>query len=544
MDLIVTGGEPLTWEWGRVLDGRGGVSACDAAIRAWLEGEKAGWVLFWDATLGMPDLGLMQELAKRPVDVWHGGLRMGTGGLPGLLDFVSPCWMLHRDPPAEIEASSWRLSLRCALVRRELLQCVGGVDGAYRTLAGAGLDLGYRCLCAGAMMRHVPGMAGTGQGAGARPPLEDEARWVAKARGLKWLAYGLGRAVLTGDCGPAEAWRAWRGAAGLERVRPGGWRTGRDTGGRLAEGSVTVLIPTVDRYPYLRTVLRQLAAQTVPPVEVVVVDQTDGRRRERDWHSADGLRLRVIEQEKAGQCTSRNAGLRASRGEWILFLDDDDEVEPDLVERFLRVAAETEADVVCGVAEEAGAGALPEWFRLRRMSDVFPTNAGMVRREALVRSGLFDLAYNRGARADGDLGMRLYRSGALMVLDPELRVLHHHALQGGLRKHKARKATYAASRASLWVRHLPERTELYLRRRYFSERQCREALWMSVLGTLAGRGCAWRRALKAAVGAAQLPHTLWVVRKRDEEALRMMGRFPQIERLEEAGVAACEGSGC
>lgn len=529
----------------RVVKTREGMAPaeCREETRAVLE-SNCEWVLFWDEGLGEPPWGLMQELTGRAGDVWHGGLRAGMGGLPELLDFVSPCWMLHRNPPAEIEASSWRLSLRCALVRRELLEWVGGVDGRYRTLAGAGLDLGYRCLCAGAMMRHVPELAGAGAPERVRLPLEDEARWVAKARGRKWLGYGLGRAVMTGYCGPLAAWRAWRDARVLERVRFGGWKTGSDQGRRRAEGSVTVLIPTVDRYPYLRTVLRQLAEQTVAPEEVVVVDQTDLSRRQLDWHAADGLRLRVIEQEEAGQCTSRNAGLQASRGEWILFLDDDDEVDRDLVERFLRVAGETGADVVCGVAEEAGAGVLPEWFRLRRMSDVFPTNAGMVRREALERSGLFDLAYNRGARADGDLGMRLYLSGARMVLDPELRVLHHHAPQGGLRKHKARKATYAASRASLWVRHLPERTELYLRRRYFSERQCREALWMSVLGTLAGRGGVWRRAVKAAVGVGQMFHTLWVVRQRDREARRMLESYPRIECFERTGVAECEGSGC
>jgi len=306
--------------------------------------------------------------------------------------------------------------------------------------------------------------------------------------------------------------------------------------GETLEGGwdkVTVLVPTVDRYPYLKTLMGQLARQTVRPHEVIVVDQTERERRQQDWQEeAAGLPLRVIEMDEAGQCSSRNAGLKASTGDWVLFLDDDDEVGPDLIERFIKSARDTGAEVVCGVAEEAGGGRLPAWFELRRMSDVFPTNAGMVRREAFYRSGLFDLAYNRGARADGDLGTRLYRCGARAVLDPTLRVFHHHAPRGGLRMHKARVATYAASRRSLWVRQLPEVTELYLRMRFYTPRQVRESLVMSVLGTFAVRGAWWKRAAKAAIGIAVLPATLLELRKRLKAAREMLERYPKIERLD------------
>ena len=530
VDLILTGeAEPSfpPWKPGRMVDARGGVEECARAVQAWLEEAQAEWALFWDAGLGAAPEEEAAGLVQRRGDVWHAGLKLGMGGLPELFDFVNPCWMLHRDPPVEIEAMSWRVSLRGCLIRRALLAAVGGVDAGYEALEGAGLDLGYRCLLAGAMMRHVPDLTRGGDRRMSGLPLPDEARLTAKARGRKWLLYGLWRAVATGHCNGLAAWKAWRAARGAERAATGVWR--RDEGGGTrAEGRVSVLVPTVDRDPYLRTLLRQLAGQTAPPHEVIVVDQTARERRQRDWHATEGLRLKVIEQDVAGQCSSRNAGLLASEGEWILFLDDDDEIAPDLVERFLEAAGRGGAEVVCGVAEEVGAGQLPEWFRLRRMSDVFPTNAGMVRREVLERSGLFDLAYERGARADGDLGMRLYLSGAQMVLEPELRVLHHHAPQGGLRKHKARKVTYAASRASLWRRHLPEVTELYLRRRYFTARQCREALWISVLGTFAARGGWWRRLAKAAVGLAMLPHTVWEVARRDRVARRMIERGPQI----------------
>lgn len=558
VDLILTGGGEARWADGITEDGRGGVRSCAEAVRRAVDEGESGWVLFWDTRLGRAPEELVKELLERPGDVWHGGLGVGLRGKPELFDFVTPCWMLHGDPEEGIEASSWRVSLRCCLIRRELLRVVGGLDLEYESMEAAGLDLGYRCLCAGAMMRFVPGLAGSGDLRPVSLPLRDEARLVKKARGRKWLVYGLARAAMTGHCGVREAWRAYWGARDAAGVQLGGWamrhpgmggrgdsplcpqRNGLDGCGDLVRGHrgvsqsrVTVLVPTVDRYPYLRVLMGQLARQTVAPNEVIVVDQTEPGRRERSWQEeAAGLRLRVIELDEAGQCSSRNAGLKASTGDWVLFLDDDDEVPADLVERFLRSARETGAEVVCGVAEEENAPAPGPWFGIRRMSDVFPTNAGMVRRKVFERSGLFDLAYERGARADGDLGTRMYRSGAWAVLDPGLRVFHHHAPRGGLRKHKARVATFAASRERVWVRQLPEVTELYLKMRFYTPRQVRESLVMSVLGTFSVKGRWWKRAAKVLAGLVLLPDTLWELRKRLRAARAMLERYPRIERLE------------
>jgi glycosyltransferase involved in cell wall biosynthesis len=486
--------------------------------------------LFWDGAIGTPDPATVERALERPGDAWHAGLRLGTAGQPGLIDFVAPTWMLNSDPDLDIEATSWRVSLRACLVRSEVLLRLGGPSGNFRSLDGAALEMGHRWVKRGALTRHVPWLAPEAAGVVRLPP-EDEVRFAYRRFGAFWTRWALARAVSSGYLGAREALQAWRAVVAETRLEEPDVL--HENGAPTAAGSrVSVVIPTLDRYRYLKVVLRQLEEQTCPPYEVIVVDQTPLERREASLAAEfPGLPLRVLHQEEPGQCGSRNAALEAAGGDCVLFLDDDDEIPGDLIESHLANLERFRAEVSCGVAHEAGAGPLPEGFRYVRASDVFPTNNSLVRRSALRRSGLFDYAYNRGSRADGDLGMRLYRSGALMVLNPSIAVLHHHAPRGGLRSHQARVITYASSRRRLLVRHLPAATEIYLARRYFTPRQVREMLWMRAFGTLSLHGSLWKRVLKAGIGVVCLPWTGWQIARQYQSAARMLERFPRIPVL-------------
>ena len=189
------------------------------------------------------------------------------------------------------------------------------------------------------------------------------------------------------------------------------------------------------------------------------------------------------------------------------------------------------AEISCGVANEVGAGRLPPDFRFLRTSDVFPTNNTLLRRTALFRSGLFDLAYDRRPRADGDLGLRLYLAGATLVLNPAISVLHHHAPAGGLRTHKARTVTYALSRSRVFCRALAGVSEFYLAGRYSTRGQVRELYWHSVLGSFSLHGSLPKRTAKCLVGALLLPVTLWQLQSRLAQATDLAARFPQIPTL-------------
>lgn len=101
----------------------------------------------------------------------------------------------------------------------------------------------------------------------------------------------------------------------------------------------TIVIATRDRLHLAHRALRSVLQQTIADIEVIVVD--DGSSESFQVHD-DDARVRVIRHGLSrGVCAARNAGLEAARGEWITFLDDDDEFLPDMVERSLRAARDS-----------------------------------------------------------------------------------------------------------------------------------------------------------------------------------------------------------
>jgi glycosyltransferase involved in cell wall biosynthesis len=102
--------------------------------------------------------------------------------------------------------------------------------------------------------------------------------------------------------------------------------------------TVSVVIPCYNRASILGRSLRSALAQTVVPDEIIVVD--DGSRDgSADVARSFGDRVRVIEQPNAGAAAARNRGIVAARGDWIAFLDSDDEWDATKLERQLAAAA-------------------------------------------------------------------------------------------------------------------------------------------------------------------------------------------------------------
>ena len=100
---------------------------------------------------------------------------------------------------------------------------------------------------------------------------------------------------------------------------------------------VSVVIPTYNRAAFVGKAVDSVLNQTFTDYEVIVVDDgsTDDTREQLNKY---GSGIRYIYQENQGVSAARNTGIAASRGEWLAFLDSDDEWQRDYLARQIRDA--------------------------------------------------------------------------------------------------------------------------------------------------------------------------------------------------------------
>lgn len=111
--------------------------------------------------------------------------------------------------------------------------------------------------------------------------------------------------------------------------------------------TVSVVIPTHNRPRLLREALESVTAQTIDDYEIIVVSngETYGNLVQvSDICAKFGAELIVLPEGNVS--AARNTGIHASSGHWIAFLDDDDLWKPNKLDRQLRMASITGADVI------------------------------------------------------------------------------------------------------------------------------------------------------------------------------------------------------
>ena len=198
---------------------------------------------------------------------------------------------------------------------------------------------------------------------------------------------------------------------------------------------VSVVIPAYNAGDFIQATLATVAAQTIMPREVIVVDDGSSDNTcavvEAFSHANPQLRLCLLREPHRGPGASRNAGVQAASGSWIAFLDSDDLWAPQKLERMAAASRQfPEANILCHDEihqRQYGSNRVLDYSKGyctdRSLSEQlyirnrFSTSAVLCRRGVILDYGGFDVTLPNGQ--DYELWLRMSPSLKVMFV-PEV----------------------------------------------------------------------------------------------------------------------------
>ncbi|MFE9018789.1 glycosyltransferase family 2 protein [Streptomyces sp. NPDC007808] len=200
----------------------------------------------------------------------------------------------------------------------------------------------------------------------------------------------------------------------------------------VTQPDVTVIIGAYEAMPYLIECLASVEAQTIDPerIEVIAVDDgsTDGTGEcLEQFADRAPMPVTVIRQENSGGPSGpRNVGLGKAIGRYVFFLDADDRLGPEALERMVAMADKNGTDVVLGRVEGVNRTAPKSmWGKTLDRTDVFSSNIKftlsaqkLFRRELLTRHHMrFDESLWTGEDAVFTMEAYLRADGVSVIAD-------------------------------------------------------------------------------------------------------------------------------
>lgn len=115
---------------------------------------------------------------------------------------------------------------------------------------------------------------------------------------------------------------------------------------------VSIIVPIYNVEQYISKCIESILAQTYRDFELILVDDgsTDMCGKICDEYAKQDSRVHVIHQENKGVSAARNAGISLAKGEYIMFVDSDDFITENMLEKMHDCIAESGSDIaICGI---------------------------------------------------------------------------------------------------------------------------------------------------------------------------------------------------
>src|ERR1035437_10300334 len=206
---------------------------------------------------------------------------------------------------------------------------------------------------------------------------------------------------------------------------------------------ISVVIPLYNKAPHIQRTLNSILCQSLPPKEIIVVDDGSTYGGGEIVKSNHDPRIRLIRQENSTASAARNRGIYESSSDFIAFLDADDEWKP---EHLQKIALLIEEYPECGAyatsyIEDAGSAKIwrpkpqehtpigwkgkldiDNYLELNISTHTFNSSSICVRKDLFNKVGMFDVKLVLGA--DIDMWLRILLVADVAFLNEPLTIYH------------------------------------------------------------------------------------------------------------------------
>jgi glycosyltransferase involved in cell wall biosynthesis len=228
---------------------------------------------------------------------------------------------------------------------------------------------------------------------------------------------------------------------------------------------ISIIIPSLNRYKYLKDVLMDLEKQDYKNFEVIIVDQSEPI--DSAFYQGWDLNINLIHQEEKALWLARNSAIEISNGAYILLFDDDSRVEPNWIQNHLKCIDYFGVKISAGVTKTLVGGGLGSKDSFFHLSEVFDTGNAMVCRTVFEEVGLFDRQFEKQRMGDSEFGLRALLGGYRIISNPFASRVHLKVETGGLRQ----MGSWDALRPTSLFAPRPIPSVLYLIRKYHGKKE-------------------------------------------------------------------------
>lgn len=297
-------------------------------------------------------------------------------------------------------------------------------------------------------------------------PIVDEYRFIKKYFSILWAYYTLFVRLLTFH-NPLKELNAFFKTKKVNRIniyknpiKQADW-SGFKSELLIEQPKLSIIIPTLNRYEYLKDVLFDLEQQEYANFDVIVVDQSDPFQE--GFYSEYNLEINLIHQKEKALWLARNLAIKTSNADYLLLFDDDSRVSTNWISNHLKCLDFFKADISSGTSISVVGAKVPENYAYFKLSDQLDTGNVLIKRDVFKTIGLFDRQFEKQRMGDGEFGLRSHLHGFLNVSNPYAQRLHLKVGTGGLRQ----MGSWDGFRPKKWFAPRPVPSVLYLFRKYF-----------------------------------------------------------------------------